>query len=51
MKYTVWDACDKFETIMSNELVCVEMDDTLERVKELFDKSHFYPLRVINTCK
>jgi hypothetical protein len=31
---------------MSNELVCVEMDDTLERVKELFDKSYFYPLRV-----
>ena len=41
----------RVDAIMSKELVCVEMDDTLETVKGIFDKSLFHHLLVIDSSK
>ena len=40
----------KVEELMSNDVVCIDMDERLAVVQELFAKHHFHHLLVIDKC-
>ncbi len=38
----------RVETIMSKKIVTVEMDETLERIREIFEQDRFHPVLVVS---